>query len=328
MTYSVDKSIYSGRYIIIALGNKTGLEESNRSRNKMRLPVTVVFAIILAVVRIFHPVDGKDPWLYDTGNLLRSLIKITSDYSELRWGMDSRGDGCPREMGKWQCYMLLFTKMIPVLEQFLIRSKLHEEATNTHAMYIHDTLHSMKYNNLPDRIKQNFLDSPSLKRKFNSDFVRLVGNLIDDVYPVTQKDPLLEKSGYVLPLKRECAKLPPRNVPALIVKNVCPTLSNCSISFYSSSTNACGENNKCDVEKAIPLMIGVIWYKIIFAIVDKFCPDRCSGGNGCDMQETLDSIAKQVDMVKNFLSMLPLKPFDHFYKDALARRAYTKSEKP
>lgn len=75
-------------------------------------------------------------------------------------------------------------------------------------------------------------------------------------------------------------------------------------------------------------MIGVIWYKIIFAIVDKFCPDRCSGGNGCDMQETLDSIAKQVDMVKNFLSMLPLKPFDHFYKDALARRAYTKSEKP
>lgn len=115
MTYSVDKSIYSGRYIIIALGNKTGLEESNRSRNKMRLPVTVVFAIILAVVRIFHPVDGKDPWLYDTGNLLRSLIKITSDYSELRWGMDSRGDGCPREMGKWQCYMLLFTKMIPVL---------------------------------------------------------------------------------------------------------------------------------------------------------------------------------------------------------------------
>lgn len=115
MTYSIDKSIYSGRYIIIALGNKTGLEESNRSRNKMRLPVTVVFAIILAVVTIFHPVDGKDPWLSDTGNLLRSLIKITSDYSELRWGMDSRGDGCPREMGKWQCYMLLFTKMIPVL---------------------------------------------------------------------------------------------------------------------------------------------------------------------------------------------------------------------
>lgn len=289
----------------------------------MRLPVTVVFAIILAVVTIFHPVDGKDPWLSDTGNLLSSVIEITSDYSELRWRMDSKGDGCPRKMGKWHCYMLLFTKMIPVLEQFLIRSKLHEQATNTRAMYIHDTLHSMKYDNLPDRIKQNFLDSPSLKRKYNSDFVRLVGNLIDDIYPVTQKDPLLEKSGYVLPLKRECAKLPTRNVPALIVKNVCPTLSNCATSFYSSPTDACGENNKCDIEKAIPLMIGVIWYKIIFAIVDKFCPDKCSGENGCDMQETLDSIAKQVDMVKNFLSMLLSKPFEPFYKDALARRAYS-----
>ena len=41
----------------------------------MRLPVTVVFAMILAVVTIFHPVDGKDPWLYDTGNLLSSLIE-------------------------------------------------------------------------------------------------------------------------------------------------------------------------------------------------------------------------------------------------------------
>ena len=305
------------------IGNKTGLEKSNRSRSKMRLPVTEVFAIILAVVTIFHPVDGKDPWLYDTGNLLSSVIEITSDYSELRWRIDGRDDGCPREMGKWHCYMLLFTKMIPVLEQFLIRSKLHEEAPNRGAMYIYYNLHSMKYDNLPDLIKQKFLDSPSLKRKYNSDFVRLVGNLIDDVYPVTQKDPSLQKSGYVFPLKRECAKLPTRNVPALLVKNVCPTLSNCAISFYSSSTNACGENNKCDVEKAIPLMIGVIWYKIIFAIVDKFCPDRCSGENGCDMQETLDSIAKQVDMVKNFLSMLPLKQFDHFYKDALTRRAYS-----
>lgn len=273
----------------------------------MRLPVTVVFAMILAVVTIFHPVDGKDPWLYDTGNLLSSLIEITSDYSELRWRLDSKDDGCPREMGKWHCYMLLFTKMIPELQQFLIRSKLQEEATNTHAMYIHDTLHSMKYDNLPDLIKEKFLDSPSLKRKYNSEFVRLVGNLIDDVYPVSQKDPLLRKSGYVLPLKRECAKLPTRNVPALIVKNVCPTLSNCAISFYSSSTNACGDNNKCDVEKAIPLMIGVIWYKIIFAIVDKFCPDRCYGENGCNMQETLDSITKQVDMVKKLPEHAPIE---------------------
>lgn len=289
----------------------------------MRLSVTVVFAIILAVVTIFHPVNSKGQWLFDTERVLGSLTEITSDYSELRWIMDKKGDRCPREMGKWHCYMLLFTEMIPELEQFLIKTKLHEEATNTNVWIIYPRLHKIKYGNLADRIKQEFLDSSSLKSKYNSDFVGLIGKLRDDIYPFTQKDPFLKKSGYALPLKRECAKLRTRNVPALLVKNVCPTLSNCAISFHSSSTNACGKNNKCDVEKAIPLMIGVIWYKITFAIVDKFCPDRCSGENGCDMQETLDSIAKQVDMVKNFLSMLPLKPFDHFYKDALARKAYS-----
>ena len=67
----------------------------------------------------------------------------------------------------------------------------------------------------------------------------------------------------------------------------------------------------------MPLMIGLCLYKASFAFVDRFCPKRCTEDNGCDMQETLDSIAKQVDLMKAFL--LPEKLFHKFYENALVK---------
>ena len=68
-----------------------------------------------------------------------------------------------------------------------------------------------------------------------------------------------------------CNELPPREVIPLSIKDVCPTLSRCSGSVHSSEKNACTDDDKCDVTKAIPLMVELFFYKLGFTMVDELC---------------------------------------------------------
>ena len=181
---------------------------------------------------------------------------------------------------------------------------MNETADNVKIFYLHSVLRAVTEGNPVEDIKECFLNSSSLEAKYDSVFKPLMETLRDDVLETAEKDPLIF-NGYALPLQTACAELPPRDVPTLSVKDVCPTLSQCSSSFHSSTTNACGQNSKCDVLKAIPLMIGLFFYKVSFAFADKFCPGRCSRNNGCNMVQKSTSIAKQLDLIKAFVSMLP-----------------------
>lgn len=128
-------------------------------------------------------------------------------------------------------------------------------------------------------------------------------------------------NGYVLPLETACSALPDRNVPtSLSVKDVCPTLPRCSSTFHSSTANACGQKNtECDVNKAIPLMIGVFFYIVSFAFVDKFCSGKCSGDNGCNLEEEYASIAKQVDLMRAFSKILPENTYEQIFRGAVTK---------
>lgn len=70
-------------------------------------------------------------------------------------------------------------------------------------------------------------------------------------------------------------------------------------------------------------MIGVLFYKVTFAFVDKFCSERCSVSNGCNIEEEFASIKKQVNLMKAFVKMLPENPFEEFFREAVTRRAYS-----
>lgn len=125
-----------------------------------------------------------------------------------------------------------------------------------------------------------------------------------------------------------CNELPPREVIPLSIKDVCPTLSRCSGSVHSSEKNACTDDDKCDVTKAIPLMVELFFYKLGFTMVDVFCgPDRCPRGSysGCEMVDQFKSIPIQVKWMNAFVNMMPeSRPFEAFYTDAVRRRAYSR----
>ena len=125
-----------------------------------------------------------------------------------------------------------------------------------------------------------------------------------------------------------CNELPPREFIPLSIKDVCPTLSRCSGSVHSSEKNACTDDDKCDVTKAIPLMVELFFYKLGFTMVDELCGRvRCPEGcySGCEIVDQVKSIPMQVKWMNAFVNMMPEnRPFEAFYRDAVRRRAYSR----
>ena len=279
----------------------------------MRSVLMVIFLAVLIQVSIFKSAYGEDPWLADTFAALYDLGNVAQLKSRI----------CRNEVERLDCYKQKLTEYLPKFEKFLTNSQLSEEVREIKLFPLRTAFESFTddaQDDYIDVIERDFLTSSSLKEKYNSDFKPLMEALRDDVEETASRDPLAQ-SGYSLPLETECADLPARNVPTLSVKDVCPTFSQCASSFHLSTADACGENKRCDVTRAIPLMIGLFYYKVSFAFVDRFCPERCSADNGCNMEDTFASIAKQVELLKAFL--IPENPFEQFFRDAVTRRAYS-----
>ena len=256
--------------------------------------------------------DGEDPWFGNTYHAMSTLQNIPYFGSTIYYV----------EGGKFDCYMRELTAYLSKFENFLLKSRLDEPAEEYKMLALFTQFRGFTDDPPTDRIEQNFLRSPTLKSIYDSTVKPLMQTLKEDVERVTFRNPFAE-GGYALPLETACSDLPPRNFPTLSVKDVCPTFSGCSSSFHSSTENACDANNKCVKEKAIPLMIGVLFYKVTFAFVDKFCSERCSVSNGCNIEEEFASIKKQVNLMKAFVKMLPENPFEEFFREAVTRRAYS-----
>lgn len=246
---------------------------------------------------------GEDPWFGNTYYAMSSLHDISSFGSTI----------CFVDEGKFDCYMRELTSYLSKFENFLLKSQLDEPVEGYKMRALFMEFRGFTDDPPTDRIEQKFLTSSSLKSIYNSTVKPLMQTLKEDIERVSFPNSFA-KVRYALPLETACSDLPARNFPTLSVKDVCPTLSGCSSSFHSSTDNACDANGKCDKEKAIPLMIGVLFYKVSFAFVDKFCSERCTVRNGCSIEEEFASITKQVNLMKAFIKMLPENPFEEFFR--------------
>jgi len=280
----------------------------------MRSVVNLILAVTL--IQVSTPEasfdDDEDPWFGNTYEALSSLRIIANFGTRV----------CYVEEGQFDCYMRTLTDYLTKFENFLLKSRLDEPAEGYKMTVLFNAFRGFTDYPPIGNIEEHFLTSPFLKGIYDSTVKPLMQTLKEDVERVTFRNPFAS-GGYALPLETACSDLPERNFPTLSVKDVCPTLSGCSPSFHSSTANACDANNKCDKDKAIPLMIGVLFYKVSFAFVDKFCSERCSADNGCNIEDEFASITKQVNLMKAFVKMLPENPFEEFFREAVTRRAYS-----
>lgn len=282
------------------------------SDHTMKLIVSLIVAVIYTqwiVEGYVATVDSNNPWISVTYEAMKALrdelpnLKVTTN------------DGSK----PYSTFINTLETSIRKYETFLLKSRLEEKdkKKKVRALVI---VFSEDEDFVTDKIEANGITSSTLEDMYNSQMLALKKAFLKHVEE-NYGDPDNYWGGYVLPLDTACSSLPARNYPKLSIKDVCPKLDECAQSPHSSSTNACGKDNKCDVVKALPLMLGVLIYKVYFLVVDKFCSMRCPGG--CNVEEEYADILKQVNLMRAFISMIGDRPFKKFYDDAVTQRAYS-----
>lgn len=267
----------------------------------------LIFLVAFVQVSVFNRCNSVDAWVDDT---YWSLVRLSQIAAKCNYY--SKPNDCSLEAIKE------IEKLLPKLNNFFLKSQLNKPGhTRSRRNFLYAFLPYSSNGFLESVAK--FVVSPTLQEKYDSTVKPLMTAFKQNVDALPKTG-----EGYELPLEKACLAVPTRRETTILsVRDVCPTVSKCSESFHSSTANACREDNSCDVPQGIPLMVGLFLYKVSFAFVDKFCSGRCSGDGGCNIKEEYASIVKQVALLKAFVTMIPEKPFDAFYRDAVTKRAYS-----
>ena len=89
----------------------------------------------------------------------------------------------------------------------------------------------------------------------------------------------------------------------------------------TSTKKACtAEGNKCNVEKAIPMMGALLWYKMSAFIARSFCRNSLSKPSKSVLQTELQDVEKMVNLISAFGSTLYWRDF---FLEAAKRKAYS-----
>lgn len=244
---------------------------------------------------------------------------------------------------KFDCFMEKLTEDLPIFEEFLTLTNLKEtEPTDFSGLKQLYTAfadftgnrkggskfgeHKPEYQLASSHVKKDLIDCSHLRNLYEQTFRPLVARLQRDIDFREEFSNNYGSYKMFFDIKGACdlIEVQPRNLPTLSVKDVCPTRYKCAPSIFNSSDNACGQNNECDINKAIPLMIGVFFYKVSFAVFNRFCREKCTDG-GCKLTtEDFSSITKQVELMKAFKSLPPDDPFatNKFFQTAISKQAY------
>ena len=101
------------------------------------------------------------------------------------------------------------------------------------------------------------------------------------------------------------------------ITDICNSTQRCSSTQfpYGSSrietdvTHACTSLNKCDLEKALPMMVGVYWHALNNFIVKRICFDPCNRAlnstSKCRTSETYRRLAEETKLLIAYASALP-----------------------
>ena len=244
---------------------------------------------------------------------------------------------------KFDCFMEKLTEDLPIFEEFLTLTNLKEtEPTDFSGLKQLYTAFAdftgnrkggskfgeqkPEYQLASSHVKKDLIDCSHLRNLYEQTFRPLVARLQRDIDFREEFSNNYGSYKMFFDIKGACdlIEVQPRNLPTLSVKDVCPTRYKCAPSVFNSSDNACGQNNECDINKAIPLMIGVFFYKVSFAVFNRFCREKCTDG-GCKLTtEDFSSITKQVELMKAFKSLPPDDPFatNKFFQTAISKQAY------
>lgn len=276
--------------------------------------------ILLFILAVFNTPQTatagyKPPVSHWFGQSMITLSKLREDLPEIEIPVD-KGQNSYRD------FIRTLTEMIEEQRSFFLKTQVDKKEERVNLDIIGSVFEEDEHV-VTNKIKAKFINSPTLESFYKTQFLAMKNAFKDDVNrkKTDAGSPLADE--YKLPLQKVCSRLPARSYPKLVIKDICPKLHECAPSPHDSTKNACNDNNKkCNVKKALPMMLGVIMYKVYFLVVDKFCSTRCPGGS-CDIEGEFEDIFRQIDLMNAFISMRADRPYDKFYTNAVSQRAYS-----
>ncbi|KAK3742984.1 hypothetical protein QZH41_004682 [Actinostola sp. cb2023] len=122
-----------------------------------------------------------------------------------------------------------------------------------------------------------------------------------------------EASGYVLPMEEICVAIPERKFQEEItIVDLCPNVESCATKKQpygirrgvgEKFTAACTSDHKCNLEKAIPMMAGVLWFKLSDWMAERMCPEKCANKQ-CNFVDTYEKVIHESKLLMGFVKHL------------------------
>lgn len=143
---------------------------------------------------------------------------------------------------------------------------------------------------------------------------------------------------YKLPLNKICPteKSSYELEKDISIIDVCTNIQKCSplqASYHrrsSTDSTACTADNKCELEKALPKMVGFYWHALNDFILKRLCHEQCLlvlGEKGCGYFETYDRLLEELKLLIGYTSTLPTYFNDawngKFFKEAARDSAFS-----
>ena len=122
----------------------------------------------------------------------------------------------------------------------------------------------------------------------------------------------------------------------ITITDICSSIQECSHTRfpYGSSpfdvTYACTSDNKCDIERALPMMCGVYWHALNAFILKRLCRNSCNrvlGRRRCKEYETFERVRDEAKLLIAYISVLPAHFSNvwnvNFFQRAVASKAFS-----
>ena len=293
-------------------------------------PCSLVFTLTFTIFSTVHVTRCQEPkrsWTNPLYKLLHGRLIIVSEMVKLKRNFQ----GLNNQKALIQCLENLQER----ISDFQSAPWDYRE-TNTEGSF--QILASfLKYESKYQKIFPELFKNEKLSKYYQGGIAKLIHKMKRRIKAFL--DPTSGSSDrYKLPLNKIC---PTEKASYELEKNisitdVCTNIQKCSplqASYQrrsSTDSAACTADDKCELEKALPEMVGFYWHALNDFILKRLCHEQCLlvvGERGCGNAETYDRLLEELKLLIAYTSTLPAN-FNNawngnFFKEAVRDSAFS-----
>ena len=263
-----------------------------------------------------------DSWSVPLYMILHGRYSIVTEMTNLKRDF--------QDMRTLNDFLLVLEGLPGEIEEFLFTQWSVPETKTAYFQALPEVLQEVEMEKVP-----GLFISEKLANYYQRRIAKVIRKLEKDIKKFLQSNGPTDT--YTLPLERICPKRASayKIEKAITITDICTSIQKCSSVSYpygqslfeTDATEACTSDNKCDLEKALPMMIGIFWHAMNDFIVKELCINQCITAlqSDCGNFETFDRLIHEAKLLKAYTSALPQyfnNVWNDFFSIAINMRAF------